>query len=59
MVGAVGRSGGRRGRRGGPGRRPVPVGGDGEPLGVPPGLGLGDPPAVAEVVPAAPTVLAP
>lgn len=47
------------GGRGGPGRRPVPVGGDGEPLGVLPGLGLGDPPTVAEVVPAALTVLAP
>jgi len=38
-------------------RQPIPVGGDGEPLGVLPALG--DPPAVAEVRPGALTVLAP
>lgn len=38
------------------GRRPVPVGGDGEPLGVLPGLT--EPPAVVTVRPAALTVLA-
>lgn len=40
----------------GRGRHPVPVGGDGEPLGVLPGLG--DEPAVIEVLPGALSVLA-
>jgi len=37
-------------------RVPVPVGGDGEPLGVLPGLG--DAPAVVEVLPGALSILA-
>ena len=37
-------------------RAPVPVGGDGEPLGVLPGLG--DAPATVEVLPAALAILA-
>lgn len=41
----------------GRGRAPIPVGGDGEPLGVLPALG--ETPAIAEVCPGALTVLAP
>jgi diacylglycerol kinase (ATP) len=40
----------------GRGRHPIPVGGDGEPLGVLPGLG--DEPAVVEVLPGALSILA-
>ena len=48
---------GRRVELSGRARVPIPVGGDGEPLGALPGLG--EPPAVAEVRPGALTVLAP
>jgi hypothetical protein len=58
LLGSEGAPFGRSGRQGsGPHGRTVPVGGDGEPLGALPLLGAE--PAVARVLPAALTVLAP